>query len=110
MSLAGVGIWRWCFVFHPIVFSGPFLPCRLGGVSSLYNGLYLSSRGFVVGQSIIVSRRPLLRRWPAGASLSGGRGFVVGQKLNAILPEYVIFCVGRLTRVLFFAVPTPRRQ
>ena len=42
--------------------------------------------------------------------MSGDRGFVVGQKLNAISLNYVIFCVGRLTRVLFFTVPTPRCQ
>ena len=110
MLLADVGICCRCFVCHPIDLRGPLSPRRLGGVSSSYNGLQLSSRGFVVGQPIVVSCHPLLCHWPEGALLSGGWGFVVGQKLNAILPEYVIFFVGRLTKVLFFAVPTPTRQ
>ena len=93
-------------------------PCRSlqmffsasSGASSSVSGLYSSGRNLVVGQCVIVSHRHFLCRRPAGTLSSGRQGFDFGQKPDAIFLEYVIFCVGRLTRVLFFLVPTPRCQ
>ena len=88
-----------------------YRPCRSlqmffsasSGASSSVSGLYSSGRNLVVGQCVIVSHRHFLCRRPAGTLSSGRQGFDFGQKPDAIFLEYVIFCVGRLTRVLFFS-------